>query len=145
MSLGLNMKLMCSLVITIFLYVCESWILTADLRKRMHAFAMRCYRRLLNTSYKDHVTSEDVCRNIQAAIGKYDKLLTLVKKQKLKFWPYMVFFGIVMTILQGTVQGKRKKVDRIRGGETILRSGQGWTLLPQLGQLKTGQGGKGLL
>ena len=139
------MKLMCSLVITIFLYVCESWILTADLRKRMHVFAMRCYQRLPNTSYKDHVTSEDVCRKIQAAIGKYDKLLTLVKKQKLKCWPYLVFFGIVMTILQGTVQGKRKKVDRIRGWETILRSGQGWTLLPQLGQLKTGQDGKGFL
>ena len=40
---------------------------------------------------------------------------------------------------------KGEKVDRRRGWKTILRSGQGWTLLAQLGQLKTGLAGKGLL
>ena len=35
--------------------------------------------------------------------------------------------------------------DRRRGGKTILKSGQEWTLPVQLGQLKTGQGGKGSL
>ena len=34
---------------------------------------------------------------------------------------------------------------RRRSGKTILKSGQEWTLLAQLGQLKTGQGGKRLL
>ena len=33
---------------------------------------MRCYRRLLNISYQDHVTNEEVRRKIQAAIGEYD-------------------------------------------------------------------------
>ena len=48
-----------SLVISIFLYACESWTLTAELEKRTQAFEMRCSRRLLNISYKDHVTSEE--------------------------------------------------------------------------------------
>ena len=65
-----------SLVISIFLYVCELWTLTAELEKRMQAFEMRCYRRPWNISYKDHVTNEEVRRKIQAAIGKYDELLT---------------------------------------------------------------------
>ena len=69
-----------SLVISIFLYACESWTSTAELEKRMQAFEMRCYQRLLNISYKDHVTNEEVRRKIQAAIGEYDELLTLVKK-----------------------------------------------------------------
>ena len=73
-----------SLVISIFLYACESWTLIAELEKRTHAFEMRCYRRLLNISYKDHVTNEEVRRKIQAAIGEYDGLLTLVKKRKLR-------------------------------------------------------------
>ena len=38
----------------------------------------------LNISHKDHATNEDILRNIQAAIEEYDKLLTMVKKQKLK-------------------------------------------------------------
>ena len=51
--LGSKVKLMRSLVITIFLYACESWTLTAELEKRTQAFEMRYYRRLLNISYKD--------------------------------------------------------------------------------------------
>ena len=73
-SLGSKVKLMCSFVIyviSIFLNACESWTLTAELEKRMQAFEMRCYRRLLIISYKDHVTYEEVRRKIQAAIGEY--------------------------------------------------------------------------
>ena len=70
-SLGSKLKLMRSLVISIFLYACESWTLTAELEKRTQAFEMGCYRRLLNISYKDHVTNEEVRRKIQAAIGEY--------------------------------------------------------------------------
>ena len=40
---------MCSFVISMFLYACESWTLTAELQKRVQAFEMRCYQRLLNT------------------------------------------------------------------------------------------------
>ena len=79
-----KVKLMRSLGISIFLYACESWTLTAELEKRTQAFEMRCYRRLLNISYKDHVTNEEVRRKIQTAIGEYDELLTLVKKRKLR-------------------------------------------------------------
>ena len=41
-SLGSKVKLMRSLVISIFLYACESWTLTAELGKRTEAFEMRC-------------------------------------------------------------------------------------------------------
>ena len=78
-----------SLVISIFLYACESWTLTAELEKRTQAFEMRCYRRLLKISYKDHVTNEEVRRKIQAAIGEYDELLILVKKRKLRWFGHV--------------------------------------------------------
>ena len=64
-SLGSKVKLMRSLVISIFLYACESWTLTAELEKRTQAFEMRCYQRLLNISYKDHVTNEEVRTKIK--------------------------------------------------------------------------------
>ena len=69
-------------------------------------FGMRCYRRLLNISYKDHVTNEEVHRKIKAAIGKYDELLTLVKKQKLRLFGHVSrSSGLAKTTLQGTVKG----------------------------------------
>ena len=99
-----------SLVISIFLYACETWTLTAELEKRMQAFEMRRYRRLLNISCKDHVTKEEVWRKIQAAIAEYDQLLTVVKKRKLRWFSHVSrSSGLAKTILQGTVKVKRKR------------------------------------
>ena len=71
---------------------------------------MRCYRTLLNTAYKDHVTNEEVRRKIQAAIREYDKLLTLVKEQKLRWFGHVSWSsGLAKTILQGTVEGTRER------------------------------------
>ena len=81
-SLGSKVKLMRSLFISIFLYACESLTMTEELGERTQAFEMRCYRRLLNFLYKDHVTNEEVRRKIQAAIKEYDKLLTWFKKRE---------------------------------------------------------------
>ena len=96
-----------SLVISMSLYACESWTLTAELEKRTQAFEMRCYRRLLNISYKDHVTNEEVSRKIQAAIGEYDELLTLVKKRKLK-WPCFKVFWFSKDNPTGHSERKKK-------------------------------------
>ena len=85
---------MCSLVISIFLYACS--------REKKLAFVMRCYQRLFNISYKDHVTNKEVCRKIQAAIEEYDTLLTLVKKWKLRWFGHISkSSGLAKTILQG--------------------------------------------
>ena len=124
-SLGSKVKLMRSLVITIFLYACESWTLTAELEKRTNAFEMRCYRGLLNISYKDHVTNEEVRRKIQAAIGEYDELLTLVKKRKLRWFGHVSRSSVLAkAILQGTVKGKRKRGRQKKRWEDNIK---GWT------------------
>ena len=108
-SLGSKVMLMRSLVIFIFLYACESLTLTAELEKIMQAFEMRCYRKLLNISYKDHVTNEEAYRKIQAAIGEYDALLILVKKRILRWFGHVSrSSGLAKTVLQGTVKGKKR-------------------------------------
>ena len=86
-SLGSKIRLMRSLVTSIFLYACESWTLTAELQKRIQALKMRCYRKILHTSYKDHVTNEEVRTKIQLAIGPHEDLLTIVKRRKLVMSP----------------------------------------------------------
>ena len=86
---------------------------------------MRCYRRLLNISYKDHVINEEVCRRIQAAIGEYDELLTAVKKQKLRLSGHVSkSSGLAKTILQGTVKGKRNRGRQKKSCEDNIKE---WT------------------
>ena len=62
-----------SLVTFIFLYACESWILTAELQRRIQATEIRCYRKILRISYKVHVTDEEVLAKIQRAIGPHER------------------------------------------------------------------------
>ena len=44
---------------------------------------MRCVRRLLGISYRDHVTNEEVRITIRHAIGPYEDFITTVRKHKL--------------------------------------------------------------
>ena len=48
----------------------------AQLQRRIQAMEMTCYRNILHTSYKDHVTNEEVRAKIQYAIGPHEDLLT---------------------------------------------------------------------
>ena len=82
-SFSSKIRLMRSLVKSIFLYACELWTLTAELQKRIQAMEMRCYRKILHISYKDHVTNEEVRARIQQAIGPHEDLLMFVKRHKL--------------------------------------------------------------
>ena len=59
-SLSSKIRQMRSLVTFIFLYVCESWTLTAELQRRIQAQKMRCYRKILRILYKDDVTKKEV-------------------------------------------------------------------------------------
>ena len=47
---------------------------------------MRCYRKILHISYKDHVTNEEVRAKIQQAIGPHEDLLTIVNRRKLQWY-----------------------------------------------------------
>ena len=74
-------RLMRSLVTSISVYACESWTLTAELQRRIQAIEMRCYRKILHISYKDHVTKKEVRAMIQQATGPHEDLLTIVKRR----------------------------------------------------------------
>ena len=109
-TLKSKVRLMRSLVFSIFLYACESWTLTKDLERRIQATEMRCYRRLLGISYKDRITNEEVKNRVQQAIGPFESLLSSVKKRKLKWYGHTVrSSGLAKTILQGTVRGRRAR------------------------------------
>ena len=103
-----------NLILSTFLYACDSWTLTAEIERRIQTLDMRCYRRLLNISYKDHVTNEEVRNRIQNAIGVNDDLLTMVKKRNLRWYGHILrSSGMTKTILQETVEGEE---DRRRDG-----------------------------
>ena len=81
-------KLMHSLITSIALYGCEAWTYSVLLEKRIEAFEMRCCRRLLGISWKDHRTKfESVRSEIRKKVGEFEPLLEVAQKRKLRwFW-----------------------------------------------------------
>ena len=67
-----KVNLMRTLILSIFLDAWESWAATTELERRIQTLEMRPNRRLLNISYKEHLTNEDVRNRIQNAIGVHD-------------------------------------------------------------------------
>ena len=64
----------------------------------------------MGISYRDHVTHEEVGNRIRQAIGPYEDLLTTVKKRKLRWYGHKTrSTGLAKMILQGTVQGGRRR------------------------------------
>ena len=113
-----------SLVTSIFLYACESWTLTTELQRRIQAMEIRCYRKILHISYKNHVTNEEVCAKIQQAIGPHEDLLTIVKRRKLQWYGHVSrSSGLTKTVLQGTVKGGRRQGRQKKRWEDIRK----WT------------------
>ena len=82
-SLSSKIRHMRSLVISVLLHACETWTLTAEILRKLQATEMRCFRKLLTISYRDHITNDAVRDRIRQAIGPYDDILTTVKKRKL--------------------------------------------------------------
>ena len=83
---------------------------------------MRCHRKLLNTSYKNHVTNEDDHRKIQAAIGVYDELLTLIEKWK----PRWVAQGLkVFWFIKEDSAGHKERKKKRQTEEEVRRQSSG--------------------
>ena len=124
-SLSCTIRMMRSLVTSIFLYACESWTLTAELQRRIKALEMRCNHKILHISYKDHITNEEVRAKIQQAVGQHEDLPTIIKRRKLQWYDHVSHSsGLAKIILQGTVKGGRRQGRQRKRWEDNIRE---WT------------------
>ena len=144
--LASKVKLMWTLILSTFLYACESWTLTAEIERRIQALEMRCYRRLLNISYKDHATNEEVCNRIQNATGVHDDLLTIAKKRKLRWYGHISrSSGMAKTILQRTVKGARRRGRQKKRWEDNIKEWMGMGFGDSLRAVEDREGWKGIV
>ena len=120
-----KIRLLRSLVMSIILYSCETWTLTAEIERKIQIVEMRSFRRLLGISYKDHSTNEEVRSRIRKAIGPYEELLSTVKRRKMKWYRHVTrASGPSKTVLQGTVRGERRRGRQRKRWEDNIRD---WT------------------
>ena len=99
----------------------------------IQALEMRCFRKLLGIWYRDHINNEEVKARIGNDIGPYEDLLAAVKRRKLKWYGHVTrSSGLAKTILQGTVEGGRRRGRQRKRWEDNIKEWTGleWNIIP---------------
>ena len=106
---------------------------------------MRCFRKLLGISYRDHITNEEVKARIGNAIGPYEDFLTTVKRRKLKWFGHVtrVHDHLDWPRLSYREQFKEEdeEADRGNDGKTTSKSGLALNGTSCYGKLRTVRSG----
>lgn len=101
-------RLVQTLIFPIATYGSESWTLNAACRRRIEAFEMVCYRRMLRIPWTDHRTNVSILEELQ--ITDNERLLPTIQRRILKFFGHVIRRdSIEKLIIQGKVEGRRKR------------------------------------
>lgn len=102
-NLGVRKKLLKTLIWSIALYGCETWTVGGPEKKRIEAFEMWCYRRMMKIRWSDKVRNEDVLERVgeERSIWK-----TIVRRRTRLVGHILRHPGIVNTAIEGSIEGK---------------------------------------
>ena len=106
-SISTKLRVLKACIFPIALYGCEAWTpLQSDI-KRILAFEMKCYRKLLQIIWSQKITNAEVRSRLNITTSH---LLKHYKKQKLSYFGHMKRHNTLeRTILEGKVEGKRSR------------------------------------
>ena len=107
LNLQLRTRILRCYVFSVLLYGVESWTLTEASLRKLEAFEMWCYRRMLRIEWYHFVTNDDVLLRM----GKELEIVTSVKTRKLAYFGHVMRnpekYNLLHLVLQGKICGKR--------------------------------------
>ena len=80
-----KLKLLTTCVFSVLLYAPETWTLKENDKKKLLAFEMKCYRRILRINWKDMVRNDD----IRKKISKEETIIDIIKRKKLRLFGHI--------------------------------------------------------
>ncbi len=111
-----KLNLLRAIVTATLLYGCESWTLTKGSERKLRAFEMKCYRRLLGISWKERKTNENVLKKVKDCLDveNLEMMIDMVKSRKLKFFGHQMRRDgcggmMIRSVIEGIVEGKRSR------------------------------------
>lgn len=107
LNIGIKIRLLRCYIFSILFYGMESWTLTEATERRLEAFEMWLYRRILRISWMDKVTNKSVLERMNKSL----EVMNTIKKRKLEYLGHIMRndnkYGLLKSVLQGKVYGKR--------------------------------------
>ena len=124
------LRLLNALIYPVLLYGSEIWTIYKNNLKKLVTFEMRCYRKVLNITWKDKIRNEDVLLSISSCKFKPKRILARITESQLSWFGHVCRMSnmrlpkrILMEMVRGTNrQGRDGKMIIIVAGSTFLEA-----------------------
>ena len=95
------------MVLPVAMYGCESWTIEKTKRRRIDAFELRCWRRLLGVLWTARRSNQSVLKEISPGCS----LKGLMLKLKLQYFGYLMrrADSFEKTLMLGKIKGRRRR------------------------------------
>ena len=105
-SLDTRIRLLKCYIWSTLLYECETWTLSKTLEKRIEAFEIWTFRRILKIAWANQKTNDEILN-----MAKCKKsLLNIIMRRKLQYFGYIIRkSSLQKLLLEGKVDGKRQR------------------------------------
>ena len=106
LSVELRVRLLKTYIWSVLLYGCESWTITATMRRKLEAAEMWMLRRMLRVPWTARMTNEEVMRRA----GVTRLLMTTIRRRQLGYVGHLLRGrSIVKDCLLGMIDGRRAR------------------------------------
>ena len=105
-SFSTKLRVLKTYVWSILLYGCETWTITAEIKKNLEAAEMWFYRRMLRISWKEKRTNESILEET----NQERSLINTISERQLKFLGHICRHkGLEFLSLTGKIEGTRSR------------------------------------
>ena len=106
-TLPTKVRLVKTMVFPVVMYGCESWTIKKAEHRRIDAFELRCWRRLLRVPWTARRSSQSILKEISPGY----LLVGLMLKLKLQYFGHLMqrADSLEKTLMLGKIEGRRRR------------------------------------
>ena len=135
-SMELKKRIIRSTVWSVMMYGAETWTLTQADRKRIEAFEMWIWRRMLKISWTEKVSNEEVLMKV----GEQRNVLNIISRRKHNWIGHILRHGgLLKTILEGRMEGKAARGRRRLNMLSDILKNDSYAVVKRLAEDGSGQ------
>ena len=102
-----KVRLVKAMVFPVVMYGCESWTVKKAEHKRMDAFELRCWRRLLRVLWTARKSNQSILKELSPEYS-LEGLMLKLKLQYVGHWMPRAD-SLEKTLILGTIEGRRRR------------------------------------
>ena len=109
-TLSTKVHLLRAMVFPVVMYGCESWTVKKAVPRRIDAFELLCWRRLLRVPWNARISNQSILREISPGCS----LKGLMLRLKLQYFGHLMqrADSFEKSLMLGKIEGKRRRDDR---------------------------------